>query len=442
MLKHNYQLALYYLHKGIYDGITQIDPTHLSYCYDGLATFYLQHKVVDSALYYSKRELAALKNTAQYDLSAGYNNLYQSYRLKGLKDSTLKYEDLAIAAKDSVNSANQQNLSDFQNQLFKEQLRLRDLEKERISAEDRNKTIAFVSGIAIILFLAFVFYRNAKRTKAANKLLSQQKEEIEDALSQLKSTQTQLVQREKMASLGELTAGIAHEIQNPLNFVNNFSDVNREMLEELKEELEAGNTDEVTAIVGDILRNEEKINHHGKRAEAIVKGMLQHSRTSSGDKQPTDINVLAEEFLKLSYQGLRAKDKSFNAEIVTKLDKNIAKAKIVQQDVGRVLLNIFNNAFYAVNQKQKTADKDYKPTVTLTTSAGKGNVIIKIEDNGTGIPEAIKEKIMQPFFTTKPTGEGTGLGLSISYDIVVKAHGGEIKVESTEGKGSEFTIIL
>ncbi|WP_426670354.1 ATP-binding protein [Mucilaginibacter sp. McL0603] len=266
--------------------------------------------------------------------------------------------------------------------------------------------------------------------------------ELKHSLIELKSTQTQLIQSEKMASLGELTAGIAHEIQNPLNFVNNFSEVNREMIEELIEELKHGNVDEAISIADDVQQNEGKINHHGKRADFIVKGMLQHSRTSTGERQLTNINVLADEFLKLSYHGLRAKDKSFNAELKTHFDENLPKVNVVPQDIGRVLLNLFNNAFYAVNQKQKNTDSDYKPEVSVSTSTENGSVIIKVKDNGVGIPDAIKEKIMQPFFTTKPTGEGTGLGLSLSYDIVVKGHGGSINVESVEGEGSEFIVKL
>jgi two-component system NtrC family sensor kinase len=266
--------------------------------------------------------------------------------------------------------------------------------------------------------------------------------ELNQSLTHLKQTQTQLIQSEKMASLGELTAGIAHEIQNPLNFVNNFSDVNREMLIELREELDKGDIEEAKAIAIDIEQNEQKINHHGKRADSIVKGMLEHSRSTSGQKEPTDINQLADEYLRLAYHGLRAKDKSFNAELTTRFDKNLPNINIIPQDIGRVLLNLFNNAFYAVSQKRKTAGANYKPEVSVTTSTKNGWVMIKVKDNGIGMPDAIKEKIMQPFFTTKPTGEGTGLGLSLTYDMVVKGHGGIIEVVSKEGEGSEFTISL
>lgn len=272
--------------------------------------------------------------------------------------------------------------------------------------------------------------------------LETQRNSLEKTLVELKTAQNQLIQSEKMASLGELTAGIAHEIQNPLNFVNNFSEVNTEMIDELESELKSGNIDEALAIAAEIKGNEQKINHHGKRADFIVKGMLQHSRTSTGEKQLTNINVLADEFIKLSYHGLRAKDKSFNAEMISHFDPGLPKTNVVQQDIGRVLLNLFNNAFYAVHQKQKTAGNDYKPEVTITTSSANGQVIIKVKDNGIGIPDHNKEKIMQPFFTTKPTGEGTGLGLSLSYDMIVKGHGGQIRVNSEEGKFTEFSITL
>jgi signal transduction histidine kinase len=266
-------------------------------------------------------------------------------------------------------------------------------------------------------------------------------EALQTTLNDLKLTQQQLVQSEKMASLGELTAGIAHEIQNPLNFVNNFSDVNKELIEEMDEEIDKQNIQAVKEIAKDIKENEEKINHHGKRADAIVKGMLQHSRKSSGQKELTDINALADEYLRLSYHGLRAKDKSFNAEIKTDFDESTGKINIIPQDIGRVLLNLFNNAFYAVSKRQEAQGKGYEPSVSVATKKTGNSVLITVSDNGGGIPDSIKEKIFQPFFTTKPTGSGTGLGLSLSYDIV-KAHGGEIKVESKEGEGSTFIIQL
>ncbi|MEO6636911.1 MAG: ATP-binding protein, partial [Ginsengibacter sp.] len=261
----------------------------------------------------------------------------------------------------------------------------------------------------------------------------------ENTLIELKATQAQLIQSEKMASLGELTAGIAHEIQNPLNFVNNFSDVNKELLEELKHEAENGNIEEIKAIATNIISNEEKINHHGKRADAIVKGMLQHSRKSNTVKEPADINALCNEFLRISYHGLRAKNVLFNAAIKTDFDPAIGKIKVIQQDIGRLLLNIFNNAFYAVAEKKRQQPDNYEPCVSVSTKKINDRIEIKISDNGNGIPQNILDKIFQPFFTTKPTGQGTGLGLSLSYDII-KAHGGEIKVGTKEGEGTEFII--
>jgi signal transduction histidine kinase len=266
-------------------------------------------------------------------------------------------------------------------------------------------------------------------------------ETLNKTFSTLKSTQSQLVQSEKMASLGELTAGIAHEIQNPLNFVNNFSEVNKEMIDEMQAELKAGNAEEAIAISNDIKANEEKISHHGKRADAIVKGMLQHSRSSSGAKEPTDINALADEYLRLSYHGLRAKDKSFNSNFKTDFDASIKKINVVPQDIGRVLLNLFNNAFYAVKEKKKHDLNGYEPFVLLSTKSVDHSVIITVKDNANGIPSEAIGKIFQPFFTTKPTGQGTGLGLSLSYDII-KTHGGEIRVETLEGEGTTFIIEL
>jgi len=280
---------------------------------------------------------------------------------------------------------------------------------------------------------------------------------LQKSLDDLKAAQTQLIQSEKMASLGELTAGIAHEIQNPLNFVNNFSEVNAELIEELKAELAIGNMQYAIELANDIRDNSEKINHHGKRAGDIVKGMLQHSRSSSGTKEPTDINTLCDEYLRLSYHGLRSKDKSFNAEINTDFDETIGKINIIPQDIGRVVLNLLTNAFYAVGERSKagspdqhigvvdekmnTGIKNYQPTVSISTKKVGDKVLISVSDNGNGIPQNIVDKIFQPFFTTKPTGQGTGLGLSLSYDII-KAHGGEIRVETKEMEGTTFIISL
>ncbi|HLG39098.1 MAG TPA: ATP-binding protein [Chitinophagaceae bacterium] len=302
-----------------------------------------------------------------------------------------------------------------------------------------------LSRAASVFSLAYSRFKDL--TKAKNDLikLKEEKKRAEDALTELQVTQKQLIQSEKMASLGELTAGIAHEIQNPLNFVNNFSEVSKELLDEMREAIEKGNTEDIKEIMNDVIQNLEKINHHGKRADGIVKGMLQHSRSNSGQKEPTDINALADEYLRLAYHGLRAKDKSFNATMKTDFDESIGNINIIPQDIGRVILNLITNAFYVVDEKKKQFS-NYEPIVSVTTRSVKSplgdlGVLISVKDNGNGIPQKVLDKIFQPFFTTKPTGQGTGLGLSLSYDIV-KVHGGEIKVNTKEGEGSEFIIQL
>jgi signal transduction histidine kinase len=271
--------------------------------------------------------------------------------------------------------------------------------------------------------------------------LEQKRKAVEEALAELKATQAQLIHSEKMASLGELTAGIAHEIQNPLNFVNNFSEVSKELLEELTQEIEKGDWEEVKALAGDVIQNLEKINHHGKRADGIVKGMLQHSRSSDGKKEPADLNTLVDEYLRLAYHGMRAKNKAFNAHLETDFGEAVGEVTLVPQDIGRVVLNLLTNAFHAVDEKKELAPEGYQPKVRVQTRKAGKYIEIRVADNGKGMPEPVKAKIFQPFFTTKPTGQGTGLGLSLSYDIV-KAHGGDILVASEEGEGTEFTIKL
>jgi signal transduction histidine kinase/ligand-binding sensor domain-containing protein len=301
---------------------------------------------------------------------------------------------------------------------------------------------AVLVALAIWLISAY----RSKSLKRENAILeekvSHRTKQLTKSLEDLKTTQTQLVQSEKMASLGELTAGIAHEIQNPLNFVNNFSEVSMELIDEMEDEMAKGDTDEAKSIASDIRQNLEKINYHGKRADGIVKGMLQHSRTGNNIMEPTNINILADEYLRLAYHGLRAKDKSFNADLVTHFADNLPSVIVIPQDIGRVLLNLFTNAFYATHQKQKTQSVGYKPLVSVTTAATDKMAEIIVRDNGIGIPDLIKDKIMQPFFTTKPTGEGTGLGLSLSYDIIVKGHGGTISIDSRENEYTVFTIRL
>ena len=308
----------------------------------------------------------------------------------------------------------------------------RALNKERkktLAEEERNK---FISAQKEKLEL-IVEERTAEITK--------QKDELMHAFTELKNTQSQLIQSEKMASLGELTAGIAHEIQNPLNFVNNFSEVSNELIDEMIQEIEKKDFEEVKAIAQDVKQNLDKINHHGRRADGIVKGMLQHSRKSDGKKEPTDINALADEYLRLAYHGLRAKDKSFNASLKTDFDESVGLVNLASQDIGRVILNLITNAFFAVDEKKKFGEENYEPTVSVSTKKGNKKLEIIVTDNGNGMPKKVLDKIFQPFFTTKPTGQGTGLGLSLSYDII-KAHGGELKVETKEGEGTQFKIII
>jgi two-component system, NtrC family, sensor kinase len=335
----------------------------------------------------------------------------------------------------------------FHNELNKKEIeqQKKDIEAKRVKDQQYLAIAALGIIVLAVLLIVRIQYKNNKHRQQANIALRQEKEKVEAALTELKSTQSQLIQSEKMASLGELTAGIAHEIQNPLNFVNNFSDVNTELIEELKSEkskVKSERDEELeNELLNDIAENEKKINHHGKRADAIVKGMLQHSRSSSSVKEPTNIKALADEYLRLAYHGLKAKEKEFNATMKTDFDETVGNINIIPQDIGRVLLNLYNNAFYAVNEKKKQQGASYEPTITVSTKKINDKVEISVSDNGNGIPQKIVDKIFQPFFTTKPTGQGTGLGLSLSYDII-KAHGGEIKVETKEGEGVEFMIQL
>ena len=329
-------------------------------------------------------------------------------------------------------------------------------QQEQISADEKNALIKALKKVKSDLEIAeFKLERTEKVKRTTAILLDETIQELElkrkaveetnaalqQSLEELKAAQAQLIQSEKMASLGELTAGIAHEIQTPLNFVNNFSEVTGELISEMVDEVDKGNTDEVKAIASDIQQNMEKILHHGKRAGDIVKGMLLHSRTSNGQKELTDINALAEEYLRLAYHGLRARDKSFNATLHTEYDEDAGKVNVIPQDIGRVILNLITNAFYAVTEKKKLFPVGYEPVISVSTSRQISSIEIRIKDNGTGIPSKVVDKIFQPFFTTKPTGQGTGLGLSLSYDIV-KAHGGELNVKTKTDEGAEFTIVL
>jgi len=407
--------------------------------------------------------------------------LSELYERSGNPADSYKYYKDYIIYKDSIN--NIKTVQSMANLRTDFEVSKKQIEVDLLNHQ-KQKQLWWLITITIILFstivLLFMFYRNNKNKQKANALLQEQKKKVENTLTNLRATQSQLIQSEKMASLGELTAGIAHEIQNPLNFVNNFAEISNELLHELKEEIATGNMQLVTELSDDVILNLEKINHHGKRASDIVKGMLQHSRMGSGQKEPTDINVLTDEYLRLAYHGLLAKEKSlpdgqagFKADFVTDFDPNLPKINVIPQDIGRVLLNLINNAFYAVHAHHaahmsprnesgtsyegelKNDQIDFRPTVIVSTSylapseemtrpdgpVGRGWAVISVSDNGPGIPSHIIDKIFQPFFTTKPTGSGTGLGLSLSYDIV-KAHGGELKVETKEGEGSTFIIKL
>ncbi len=416
------------------------------------------------AIVFYEKGFAFMQDADLYSVETmeAYKNLSECYEETGNFAKALTDFKLAAKISDSVSSReNVRKATELSmNYEFDKKQEAQQTEKERQDNENKIKQtflIAFLLVFITMFIVSFIYYNRERNAKS---LVNVQKKEVESTLSQLKMTQTQLIQSEKMASLGELTAGIAHEIQNPLNFVNNFSEVSKEMLEELKAERLKPKAERDEALEEDLINNvivnEEKINHHGKRADAIVKGMLQHSRQTSGTKELTDINALCDEYLRLSYHGLRAKDKSFNADFKTHFDESIGKINIVPQDMGRVLLNLFNNAFYAVSKPPSLKGEQYKPLITVTTKKikvannnaaansplGDGGIEITVTDNGSGIPPNVIDKIFQPFFTTKPTGEGTGLGLSLSYDVITKQHNGTIEVRSKEKEGTAFIILL
>jgi two-component system NtrC family sensor kinase len=448
---HHKNLALSYYRQAIpfFKKSNLFRDRNLASGYIHIANIYVQTHLQDSAFYYTSMAYnIASKAKDMSAISDAARLLSSSYEGRNDKES-LRYYKIAVAAKDSL--LNDEKAKQFQIISLNERMREADLKQAAIAYQNKMRLYVVILALALTTCIIVFLWLNNKKQQKANVLLSEQKREIEEqrdqtnkALGELQKTQTQLIQSEKMASLGELTAGIAHEIQNPLNFVNNFSEVNTELIDELQEERNKNIRDlkSENDILNTIRENEQKINMHGKRADSIVKSMLEHSRASSGQKELTDLNALADEYMRLSYHGLRAKDKTFNSAMEPHLDGDLPKVNVVPQDIGRVLLNLFNNAFYAVHQKKKQNPEGYSPQVTLTTSHKNGFIEITVKDNGNGIPDNIKDKVMQPFFTTKPTGEGTGLGLSLSYDIVVKAHGGSIGVNGKEGEGSEFIIKL
>jgi signal transduction histidine kinase len=435
----NYPAALKYFHEAIDLDLKKNDLYSLIWAYNSGATLFKNTRQADSCIYYAKKGLSwAQKIKLKEGILVNSFILSEQYEAININEAFYYrkiYDDVyqKLYGQDKVLA--------LQKTLTEDQERQRQVEIARVVEENKRRQYLFVIGLAILGVIATLLYRNNFQQKKAKKIVDEKNKAIEQTLSNLKEMQSQLIQSEKMASLGELTAGIAHEIQNPLNFVNNFSEVNKELLVEMKGEMSKGNLEDATAIANDVIDNEEKINHHGKRADAIVKGMLQHSRSGTRVKESTNINALAGEYLRLAYHGLRAKDNSFNVTMKTEFDETIGNINLIPQDIGRVLLNLYNNAFYATNEKSKQHIEGYEPTVSVSTKKTSDKVFISIKDNGNGIPQKIVDKVFQPFFTTKPTGQGTGLGLSLSYDIV-KAHGGEIKVNTKENEGTEFTIML
>ncbi|MDH4298990.1 MAG: ATP-binding protein, partial [Cyclobacteriaceae bacterium] len=374
----------------------------------------------DSSIYYAKKAYQIANSTSLYSYSYQASELLKLlYKQNNQIDSAFKYQELMVVEKDSL--FNRDRLSQMQRITYEDEKRQNSLKAERERLTNQIKLYSLISSLVVILTIVFLLVRNSLFKQRAFNLLQKQKSDLdvqkskaEQMLIELRATQSQLIQSEKMASLGELTAGIAHEIQNPLNFVNNFSEVNTELIDELEVEINRGDFEEAKAIAKDIKENEQKINHHGRRADAIVKGMLQHSRSSSGVKEPTDINALCDEYLRLAYHGLRAKDNTFNAKFGTSFDESLDKVEVIPQDIGRVILNLITNAFYAVIEKKRQSSDGYEPMVTVTTihsrtspGAAGGEVLIKVKDNGNGIPQNVMDKIFQPFFTTKPTGQGT-----------------------------------
>jgi two-component system, NtrC family, sensor kinase len=413
----------------------------------GISTLYNKMNQLDSAIYYATmvvRDSGSVQEAKT--LLVALENLVYAYKKLNKKDSALKYLEVSSHFKDNIYS--EEKLKSVRDLASKEIERQREISIAKDQFENKIRTTILIAGLIALLVAAGLLWRNNVHRKKSYIMLEKQKLQTEEqkakaesALENLKAAQQQLVLSEKMASLGEVTAGIAHEIQNPLNFVNNFSELNEELMDDLSKALDESNIEEASTISKGIRQNLEKTLAHGKRADAIVKGMLQHSKSSHGQKELTDINALVSEYLRVAYHGFRAKDKNFNATIRTNLDERMGELSIVPQELGRVLLNLYNNAFYAVKEKKNKSNAEYEPIVDVMTKKSENGIEIIIRDNGIGIPEKIRDKIFQPFFTTKPAGEGTGLGLSISYDII-KSQGGEIAFESNPDRGSDFIIRL
>ena len=440
ILKEDVVLAKKYYSESIPFAIHINDFQTLSMDLLGLAKIYDKSRKYDSATYYGRRALGiAEKNQFLKEAYMSADFLKEAFKKSDRYDSGLKYLEKSLAARDSL--YNLDKLKKFQNLRLQEQERQQAIEAADIRFQSRIRFYIVLFASLVFLIVAGMLWRNNRQRKKSYEALENQKKKTDEAYEELKATQEQLIHSEKMASLGELTAGIAHEIQNPLNFVNNFSELNRELIEELKSEIRTGDTTRILTTLTNLSQNEEKIMHHGKRADLIVKGMLQHSRVSALQKEPTDINALVDDYTRLAYHGLKAKDKSFNTKFETEFDSNVGKISVIPQEIGRVILNLLNNAFYAVTNRRKLNQPGYEPLITIKTQSRGEDVLISVSDNGIGIPEKAVAKIFQPFFTTKPTGEGTGLGLSLSYDVI-KAHGGTIQVKTEEGKGTEFIISI
>ncbi|MEP0985231.1 ATP-binding protein [Ekhidna sp.] len=441
-LKQSLDSALFYYQRAIQEAQFDNDLRNLAMSYYSIAELYLELQMTDSALNYAQNAILTAEKIS-FKKIIRESALLISSVFKERKNYEDAYSYLIMANEVQEDIAGTKKLQELQQIILDEQERNKEENIQRIANQSRNRQLALLTGSSILVLIGLILFRNNRQKQKANRALK-------ESISKLKSTQTKLIHSEKMASLGELTAGIAHEIQNPLNFVNNFSELNKELVDELKDAVAKNDQEEIQAILDDLHENETKIAHHGKRAEEIVKSMLQHSRTGNDEKELTDINQLADEYLRLAYHGLRAKDKSFNADFKTELDPSLPTINIIPQDIGRVLLNLINNAFQAVRETEK-------PIVTVSTkylplTPSKGGIIadddspkgiqITISDNGIGIPDNIRDKIFQPFFTTKNAGEGTGLGLSMSHEIITKGHGGTLEVESEEGKGTSFIFKL
>ena len=446
--KRDFPMALNYYYKGIPLAENQEIYKDLIDIYIGIAKTQLALKKTDSSIYYA-REATALGNYTAYPLGVlnATNLLANIFRVENNKDSLIRYMDMTSAIKDSI--FNQEKIAEVENLSFNEKLRQDELIRARKAAQERIAKFSLLGGLIFLLVIAVLLYKNNLNKQKAFALLQKQKNETEaqkaiaeKTLSELKNTQAQLIHSEKMASLGELTAGIAHEIENPLNFVNNFSELNLELIDEVKSELDRTQISKANLLLQDIQQYLEKIVDHGKKADLIVKGMLQHSRTSTGKKEPGDINALIEEWLRLSYHGMRARNKRFECNTKTELDSAVGFLDVVPQDIGLVFQNLFTNAFYSVYEKMNKLNGSYRPELLVQTKRLSNDVIVTVRDNGMCISPKNKDKIFQPFFTTKPRGQGTGLGLSIIYDIISKEHGGSIKVESEEGQFAEFIIKL